>query len=285
MGDALAPPARRTAEEVGHGDGNHREDARREDGGQPEPERDQQKRVELAASRALLLRRLSLRVSRRNRHGRRRCRGVHGQVRRPRPPPRHALFVAARLVARIHGDLHRPRAGVLLDLQLQQKRNLAFISFRIGIEVRVESSFGGRLERAIPLYHRIRREQNGEWRGRRRGHGIQVPARVDDSREPRQDLGARRHRARFQRQAPPDVLVLLSARAGSEQEQSRSSSAPGHRLLPCGAGLQPAAGYHPAPQSIPRESAALVAPSAAVPLRSADSRCRPRTPPPPGWHS
>ena len=39
----VPPPARRPAEEVGHGDGNHRKHARREDGGQPKPERDQQK--------------------------------------------------------------------------------------------------------------------------------------------------------------------------------------------------------------------------------------------------
>ena len=137
-----------------------------------------------------------------------------------RPPRRHALFVVARLVARIHGELRRPRGSVLRDLQLQQKRDLAFVSFRIGIEIRVESSLGRRLEHAVPLHHRIVREQNGGWDARRRGHGIQVPARVDASRQPRQNLSSRRRRSRFQRQAPLDVLVLLSEHAARHQKQN-----------------------------------------------------------------
>ena len=180
--DALPAPARWPAEEVGHGDGNHRKHAGREEGGQPKPERDQQKRVRLAACPAGRWDRLSLRVSRRNRFYHPLHRGVHGQVRHTRPPPLYALFVIACLVACIHGELRRTSGGALLNLQFQEKRNLVLVSLRIGIEVRVESPLGRRLEHAIPLHHRIVSEQNGGRRGRRRRHGIQVPARVDAGR-------------------------------------------------------------------------------------------------------
>ena len=122
-------------EEVRHGDGNHREHAGREDGGQPEPERDQQKRVPSPARpcRACRLSRLRPpRIPPESRLPRRRApRGPRSSSRYARPAP------PARTVCRCRsGSAHStvscagPARGVLLDLQLQQETRPGLRKFR-----------------------------------------------------------------------------------------------------------------------------------------------------------
>ena len=192
-------------------------------------------------------------VSRGNGGGCGACGGVDGQGGAGRAAPgRNAHLVVAGLVAHLRGDFGSARRGVRFQMQLQQENRGAFVSLRVKLQVRVVGLLGRRLEYPDLFHGGIRGHFDGGGDGPRAGRRIDVPARIDTGFQARQNQRSRRCGRRFERQRPLHVVgTLRQRREGRQQEES----------------LTPPAGHW------------LTRP------RCADSRCRRRIRPPPGWHS
>ena len=155
LNHTVAPPARLPVEEVRHRDRDHGEHAGREDGGQPEAERHQQKRAD-----ALVLRGARPAAAARAPSASAYPAGIAGEAEAaeasivsgavPSQRAGNALRVVARLVARFDRELRRTRRGVLLQPQLQQERDVAFVGFGFRLKFLSKARLGGGCSRRTP---------------------------------------------------------------------------------------------------------------------------------------